>query len=78
MTSTQTTRYFRTIEELQAIHAEAATMTASCPICSGNAKVMAAVRQATRQEPARFLGFDGFCVPCQMAFPIDNAQLALA
>lgn len=71
-------RHFHTIEELQAIHAEAATMSATCPICSGRAKVTAGVHQATRREPARFLGFQGLCIPCQMAFPIEDAQLALA
>ena len=76
-------RYFRTIEELEAIHAEAASMSAACPICSGQSMVRAQVKQATLREgvggePAKFLGFQAWCVPCQMAHPVESAQLTIA
>jgi hypothetical protein len=71
-------RYFRTIAELDAIRDEAAQMSATCPLCSGPCKVREQIHQATRREPARFLGFSGWCVPCQMSFPAEHAQLALA
>ena len=63
----------------QARQDEAASMHASCPICgSDHTKVTAQHRQATRTEPCTFLGFQGVCIPCQMAFPIEGAQLTLA
>jgi hypothetical protein len=52
-------------------------MTAVCPLCEGTTKVIANHRQATRREPCQFLGVQGLCVPCQLAFPIESAQLTL-
>lgn len=71
-------RHLHTIDDIKAAQAEAATMSAHCPLCGGRGRVREQIRQATRREPARLLCFQGFCVPCQMSFPLDSAQLALA
>jgi hypothetical protein len=71
--------HIHTIDEFEAIRAEAVSMSSACPICERTGrKVHEQVKQATRREPAIFLCFQGFCVDCQMSFPIDNAQMALA
>ena len=66
------------LADWQARQDEAASMHVQCPICgSDHTKVDAAHKQATRSEPCKFLGFQGVCIPCQMAFPIEDAQLVL-
>jgi hypothetical protein len=50
---------------------------ASCPTCGHECKAWAAYKQATRQEPMRFLGYDGYCPKCMGGFPVENPQLPL-
>jgi hypothetical protein len=71
--------YVHSVEEIQALKAQAATMTTTCPACGcSGRKVMEQIKQATRQEPAIFLGFEGYCVDCQLGgLPVDHAQLML-
>lgn len=56
----------------------AAAHSAKCPLCNGDSKVSAAFKQATRQEPVKFLCYDAFCVPCQVGFRPENLQSRLA
>lgn len=58
--------------EWHALREEAKTMTAECPCCGGQDRpVRACFKQATRATPVTFLGFEGWCVPCQIPFKID-------
>lgn len=72
----ETDRY--SIADIQADNTEAETMTATCPVCARDGrKVHAQHLQATRTRPCQFLGFQGWCVDCQLAFDLETAQLAL-
>lgn len=76
--SVSTPTYLRTVADLDAVRAEAATMTTSCPLCgASDVKVREQVKQATRREPAILLGFQGFCVACQVSVPADTVQFTL-
>jgi hypothetical protein len=62
-----------TFDEIQRDKVAAARMTAVCPYCAGTAKVLAQHHQATRAQPCQFLGFEGFCVTCQLGgIPVEQ------
>ena len=66
------------VEAIQADGATAAKMSATCPVCERDGrKVVAQHWQATRSRPCQFLGFQGFCVDCQLSFGLETAQLTL-
>ena len=45
--------------------------TAECPICGRlDCKVTEAIVQATRYEPPKSLGFQGYCKSCDMYFKV--------
>lgn len=50
---------------------------AKCPTCETDCGVLESHLQATRQEPMRSLGYQGFCPDCQMAFKVDSAQMSI-
>lgn len=67
-----------TLADIQADRDSASKMTAICPVCERDGrKVHAQHLQATRRQPCQFLGFQGWCVDCQVAFPLETAQLTL-
>ena len=71
-------RYVNNAEEFTATRAEAAAMSATCPLCAAECVVRAAILQATRREPAKLLCFEGWCSPCQIVFPLEQAQMRLS
>jgi hypothetical protein len=71
-------RHLHTLAELESARAEAATMSAACPVCGrAGLKVREQIKQATRREPAILLCFQGWCPSCQLSVPADNCQLRL-
>ena len=53
-------------------------MSAACPCCSrGACKIRESFMQATRTEPMRSLGFQGYCPSCELAFKAPTPQLAM-
>lgn len=64
--SATTTNDRPTFEAIQRDKDTAAGLTTVCPQCGAAAKVLAQHHQATRTQPCQFLGFEGFCVSCQL------------
>lgn len=71
MTYSEATTYMDSYRETAAAH------SATCPLCNGEAKVTAAFKQATRQQPVEFICYDAFCVSCQVGFRPENLQARL-
>lgn len=45
----------------------------NCPLCeTEGCRVRPVFLQATRWEGVEFLGFQGFCPECRMAFPVEE------
>ena len=71
--------YVHTLDEIQGLNAEGLRMRATCPTCSRDGrKVWPAIKQATRQEPAIFLGWSSYCPECMGGFQVEQAQTVLA
>jgi hypothetical protein len=49
--------------------------TAVCPQCGrAGCKVREVFLQATRREPMKSLGFEGYCPDCDLAFKIKTKE----
>ncbi len=53
-------------------------MSSACPYCErAGCKVREVFAQATRAEPMRSLGRQGYCPSCALAFKAPTPQLAM-